>query len=304
MDFRAVRARPRLPPTGTGPAVDAEDRTTLALKAMVDVERFRILLEEDTSGTDNLAGMWWSRIIAGFTHSPIPHVTGAELAVVIVLAVAVSLPQATWRYFGLLATVAHELGHAFAALLTGQRLGGIRLSLDHSGTTTTYSRGRLSAVWSTFWGYPVPAVVGAAMVWCGFNGWGPAAMSVGTLVLLASFLFLRNGIGLLITAAAVLAAVLLVLFVPPEFNGHVMIVLGLALLVAAVRDLGKLANVHLRRRDRLTTSDAYLLYRATSVPAFFWILLFAVVVAGSWWLAWQPMAHVFAILLGQGALPA
>ena len=160
----------------------------------------------------------------------------------------------------------HELGHAFAALTTGQRLGGIRLGLDHSGTTTTYSRSRLAAVWSTFWGYPVPAVVGAAMVWCGFNGWGPAAMSVGTLILLASFLFIRNGIGLLITAAAVLAAALLVLFVPPEFNGHVMIVLGLALLVAAVRDLGKLANVHLRRRDRLPTSDAYLLSRATSHP--------------------------------------
>ena len=93
------------------------------------------------------------------------------------------------------------------------------------------------------------------MVWSGFNGWGPAAMSVGTMVLLASFLFLRNGIGLLITAAAVLAAALLVLFVPPELNGHVMIVLGLALLVAAVRDLGKLLTVHLRRREQLTVSE-------------------------------------------------
>ncbi|WP_427131687.1 M50 family metallopeptidase [Pseudarthrobacter sp. S9] len=254
--------------------------------------------------TDNLAETWWSRIIAGFAHSPSPHVTSTELAVVILLAVALSLPRATWRYFGLLATVAHELGHAFAALMTGQRLGGIRLGLDHSGTTTTYSRGRLPAVWSTFWGYPVPAVVGAAMVWCGFSGWGPAAMSVGTLVLLASFLFLRNGIGLLITAAAVLAAVLLVVFVPAEFNGHVVIVLGLALLVAAVRDLGKLANLHLRHRDRLSTSDAYLLDRATSVPAIVWIFLFAAVVAGSWWCAWQPMALVVTALLGEGVSPA
>ena len=252
----------------------------------------------------NLAVTWWDRIVAGFTQSPLPQVTGTELAVVVLLAVAVSLPRASWRYFGLLATVTHELGHAFAAVMTGQRLGGIRLSLDHSGTTTTYSRGRLAAVWSTFWGYPVPAVVGATMVWCGFNGWGPAAMSVGTLVLLASFLFLRNGIGLLITAAAVLAAVLLVLFVPAEFNGHVMIVLGLALLVAAVRDLGKLLTVHLRRRDRRPTSDAYLLYRATRVPAPVWILLFAAVVAASWWFAWQPMAQVLATLFGPGPLPA
>lgn len=257
-----------------------------------------------TVASGNIAGTWWDRILAGFTHSPSPHVTSTELIVVILLAVAVSVPRITWRYFGLFATVTHELGHAFAALMTGQRLGGIRLGLDHSGTTTTYSRGGLPAVWSTFWGYPVPAVVGAAMVWCGFSGWGPAAMSVGTLVLLASFVFLRNGIGLLITAAEVLAAVLLVLFVPPEFNGHVMIVLGLALLVAAVRDLGKLANVHMRHRDRLPTSDAYLLYRATSVPAAIWILFFAAVVAGSWWIAWQPMAQVLGSVLGGGPSPA
>jgi len=240
----------------------------------------------------DVAGSLWERIVSGFSLSPSPQVTAAELLIVIALATVLSLPRASWRYFGLLATVTHELGHAFAALMTGQRLGGIRLSLDHSGTTTTYSRGRLPAVWSTFWGYPVPGVVGAAMVWSGFNGWGPAAMSVGTLILLGSFLFIRNAVGLLITAAAVLGSALLVLFVPPEFTGHAVIALGLALLVAAVRDLAKLANVHLRRRDRLPTSDAHLLYRATSVPSVVWILLFAGVVAGSWWLAWQPMAQV------------
>jgi len=244
------------------------------------------------------AGTWWDRIIAGFGHAPSPVVTATELWLVIGVAVAVSIPRASWRYFGLLATVTHELGHAFAALMTGQRLGGIRLSLDHSGTTTSYSRRPLAAVWSTFWGYPVPAVVGAAMVCCGFTGWGPAAMSVGTLILIASFLFLRNGIGILITAVAVLAAVLLVLFVPLPFIGHVMIGLGLALLVASVRDLGKLAAVHTRHRSRLSTSDAYLLARATRIPAPVWLVLFAVVVAAAWWAAWQPMGPVLAALPG------
>jgi Peptidase M50B-like len=256
------------------------------------------LSTEFALAADNLAGTWWQRIVAGFSHAPAPVVTGTELLLVIGLAVALSLPRATWRYFGLLATVTHELGHAFAALLTGQRLGGIKLSLDHSGTTTSYSRRPLAAAWSTFWGYPVPALVGAAMVWSGFNGWGPAAMSVGTLLLLVSFFFLRNAIGVLITAAAVLAAALLVLFVPPEFTGHVMIGLGLALLVAAVRDLGKLAAVHARHRTRLTTSDAYLLSRSTPLPAFAWISLFAAVVAWSWWAAWQSMAPVVASLPG------
>jgi hypothetical protein len=247
----------------------------------------------------DVAGPLWERIVAGFSQLPAPQVTATELLIVVVLATVLSLPRASWRYFGLLATVTHELGHAFAALMSGQRLGGIRLSLGASGPATPYSRGRFPVVWSTFWGYPVPGVGGAAMVWSGFNGWGPAAMSVGTLILVGSFLFIRNAMGLLITSAAVAGSALLVLFVPPQFTGHVVIALGLALLVAAVRDLAKLSNVHLRRRDRLPTSDAHLLYRATSVPAAVWILLFAAVVAGSWWVAWQPMARVFAALLSQ-----
>lgn len=262
-------------------------------------------IQSATFAADDLAGTWWGRIVGGFSHAPAPVVTGTELLLVVAVAVALSLPRASWRYFGLLATVTHELGHALAALMTGQRLGGIRLSLDHSGTSTSYSRRPMAAVWSTFWGYPVPAVVGAAMVWSGFNGWGPAAMSVGTLVLLLSFVFLRNGVGVLITAGAVLAAVLLVLFVPAVFIGHVMIGLGLALLVAAVRDLGKLAAVHLRHRNRLSTSDAYLLAKATHVPAAVWIVLFAAVVGASWWFAWQPMAPVFVTLQkGVGPFPA
>lgn len=256
-------------------------------------------IESTALTASDLAGTWWQRIIAGFGHAPVPVVTGTELLLVVAVAIALSLPRASWRYFGLLATVTHELGHAFAALMTGQRLGGIKLSLDHSGTTTTFSRRPLAAVWSTFWGYPVPAVVGAAMVWSGVNGWGPAAMSVGTLLLLLSFLFLRNGIGVLITAAAVLAAVLLVLFVPAQFIGHVMIGLGLALLVAAVRDLAKLAAVHTRHRTRLSTSDAYLLARSTRVPAAAWIGLFTLVVAGAWWAAWLSIAPVFTGLIGQ-----
>lgn len=221
-------------------------------------------------------------------------VTVAELLAVVLAAVVLSVPAATWRYFGLFATVTHELGHAFAALTSGQRLGGIRLRLNHSGTTTSYTRGRVAAVWSGFWGYPVPGVTGAGLVWAGFNGWGPAAMSAGLLVLLASLIFIRNAAGVLILLAAVAGTAALIVGVPAVFTGHVAIVLGLALLVASVRDLAKLTNVHLRRRDQLRTSDAYILYRATAVPSAVWIVLFSLVVAASWLVAWQPMSRVFA----------
>ena len=236
----------------------------------------------------------WQRITEAFSRTDVPQVSLVELLLVLLTATALSVPRATWKYFGLLATATHELGHAFAAVLSGQRLAGIRLKLDHSGTTTSYSRGRFPAVWSGFWGYPVPAMTGAALVSSGFAGWGPAALASGTLILLASLLFIRNLAGILITVAAIAGGAALILGVPHALTGHVAIILGLALLVAAVRDLVKLAQVHLRRRDRLGSSDAYLLYRATSVPSVIWIALFAAFVAGSWIIAWQPISMILA----------
>ena len=242
----------------------------------------------------NLLETLWERIVAGFSQAAVPVVPLPELLVVIAVAIVLSVPRATWKYFGLLATVVHELGHAFAALSSGQRLGGIQLRLNHSGTTTSFSRGRFPAIWSGFWGYPVPAIAGASLVWAGFNGRGPAAMSLGVIILLAALLFIRNAVGVLIMAAGILLACALVLFVPPELNSHLVIVLGLALLVAAVRDLGKLVHVHFRRREQLATSDAYLLYRATSIPSGVWIVLFAGLVGAAWFFALQPISAVFA----------
>ena len=239
----------------------------------------------------------WSALSAAFTQTGTPAVTWVEMLLSVAAAVALSVPRRSWRYFGLLATATHELGHAFAAVTSGQRLSGIRLRLDHSGTTTTYSRSRLAAAWSCFWGYPVPALVGAAFVWCGLSGWGPAAMAASSLFLAASLIFLRNLAGFAITTAAIAGTSALAFLAPGSAAGHAAVVLGLALLVAGVRDLLKLTNVHLRRRDRLGSSDAYLLYRATSVPSGIWIALFTLFVAGAWLAAWLAAWQAVSVIL-------
>lgn len=241
---------------------------------------------------------WWNRILDGFARAEPPEITAVELAIMVLAAAALSIPRPTWRFFGLFTTVVHELGHAFAALMTGRVLKGITLTMDHSGTTTTIGRPGWRAAWSGFWGYPTPAVLGATLVWAGLGGWGPAALSVGALILLAALLFIRNGGGLLILLGAVAISAVLVLALPAAFTGHVVIALGLALLVGSVRDLGKVISVHLRRRRELQSSDAFLLYRSTGVPSPVWLLLFAVVIAASLVAAWFPLSEVVAAALG------
>lgn len=212
--------------------------------------------------------------------------------IIIASVAALSLPRSSWRYLGLLTTVVHELGHAFAALTSGQRLHSIVLRTDHSGTTTSLSRGRWPAVWSGFWGYPTPAITGAAMVTCGFSGWGSAAIATATGIVLVSLLFIRNLAGAAITLATAALGAGIVLLAPAESSGHIAIVLGLVLLVGSVRALGNLIHLHVRRRGSLRTSDAWLLHQATGVPSLFWLLLFAAIIAGSWYAAWLPAAAV------------
>ncbi|WP_026552062.1 M50 family metallopeptidase [Arthrobacter sp. H20] len=235
---------------------------------------------------------WWSQVLGGFARATPPDITLIELAIVLLAAATLSLPRASWRYFGLFTTVVHELGHAFAALMTGRVLKGITLTMDHAGTTTTRGQPGWRSAWAGFWGYPAPAAVGAALAWSGVNGWGPAALSAGALILLAALLFIRNGGGLLILLVAVGISAVFVLAVPGQFTGHVVVALGLALLVGSVRDLGKVVSVHLRRRRELQSSDAYLLYRSTGIPSPVWLLLFAVVVAGSLVAAWSSLSAV------------
>lgn len=229
----------------------------------------------------NLAEQWFGQVVGGFAQvTPLapPLVT---LALILGAAVVLSAARASWRYFGLFVTVVHELGHAFAALLTGQRLTGIKINSDHSGSTHSLGRGGWRVVWSGFWGYPTPALVGAALIWSALNGWHPAALSVSAVVILLTLLFIRNFHGALVVLGCVLVSGALLIYASRELQGYVTLVLGIALLVGAVRDWIKVASVHTKRRHLVKSSDAYILSRRTPVPAGIWLTLFGMVIAAA-----------------------
>ncbi|NKX52984.1 M50 family metallopeptidase [Arthrobacter mobilis] len=230
-----------------------------------------------------VAAQWWDKLLAGFERGA--PLDPAPLVLVLILAgaVAVSVPRAGWRWFGLFVTVVHELGHAFAALMTGQVVKGIHLRFDHSGAMHSLARGSgaAGAAWAGFWGYPAPAVTGAALVWAAYAGWSGLALSVSALLLLATLLFIRNWQGAVIAVSCAAAAVLLVWYATPVFLGYFTLAVGVALLVGAVRDWFKVLGVHTRRRHALANSDAYILSRRTGVPAGIWLGGFAAVITAS-----------------------
>lgn len=231
------------------------------------------------------------RIVGGFAQAAPPSVGLTGILVIAVAAAVLCVPRRSWRIFGLFVTVVHELGHVGAALLTLQRVTGITLRLDHSGTTTSLGRGGRRAAFTTFWGYPAPAVVGLGLLWSAAHGWAGAALSAGAMLLVAALVLVRNGQGILILGGSAAVALALVWFGGGEPAGYACLVLGIALLVGACRDWIKVVRVHARRRD-LGSSDAYLLRAATGVPSALWLGGFALVIGGSLALACGPLALI------------
>jgi len=206
---------------------------------------------------------------------PLPVLLG-----ILAIAAALSLPRTTWQYFGLFATLVHELGHAVAAILTGRMVHGIRIRRNHSGDAMSSGRGIFGTVVSGVFGYPAPAIVGAAQLWSVFNGYTAIALFSGGIVLVLTLIVIRNVFGAVVVLSSAAVSALLWFSAPAPVQGYALLVIGVALLVGSVRALGTVIGVHLRRRDQLATSDAYLLYRRTGIPSPIWLLLFAALIGG------------------------
>ena len=203
------------------------------------------------------------------------------MVLIVVAAIGLSVPAVTWRWFGLLTTLVHELGHASVAVLTGRRVTDIHLRQNHSGSVISSGYGRVSAVISGFFGYPAPALVGTALLWLTFHGWA-APVLLGTAGLVGfSILFIRNVFGWLVVGVTAGAAGAAYAWAPAPVQDHLLFIVGVALLIGSVRDLITVVSVHIRYRDRLDTSDAYILFRHTFIPSPVWLLAFAAVIGGS-----------------------
>lgn len=197
---------------------------------------------------------------------------------ILAVAAALSIPRATWQWFGLFTTLVHELGHALAAVLTGRVVHGIRIRRNHSGDALSSGRGVFGTIVSGVTGYPAPAIVGAAQLWSVFNGYTAIALFAGGIVLVLTLLVIRNLFGVLVVLASAAVSAALWFYATPEVQSYALLVIGVALLVGSVRGLLTVVAVHTSRRSELGTSDAYLLFRRTGIPSPLWLVLFALII--------------------------
>nr|WP_245655886.1 M50 family metallopeptidase [Microtetraspora fusca] len=237
----------------------------------------------------------WNHLIATQDAPPMWLIALAGLA-----ALAVVAYPPSWHVSRGLITIAHEGGHALAAVLTRRRLHGIRLHSDTSGVTLTRGNPRgLGMIITAGSGYVAPSLLGFGAAWLTSTGHITLLLWSVLALLACMLLMIRNvfgAISLLVTGGAVFA---ISSFTKPEVQAVVAYAAVWFLLLGGVRPIVELQSK--RRRGRAPDSDADQLARLTHVPGTFWVVVFllvsvAALAAGAWLLVDLPalLPSVFA----------
>jgi hypothetical protein len=192
------------------------------------------------------------------------------------LAFALVVPHPAWRISRNVVTIAHEGGHALAAILTGRRLDGIRLHSDTSGVTVSAGKPHgPGMILTAFAGYVAPSLVGLGAAALVAHGRALLALWVTTALLALMLVMIRNVFGALtitLTGALVFAVSW---WTPNIFQMAFVLQMTWFLLVAGPLPVWELQQK--RAQGLAEESDADQLAALTGIPGIVWVLLFGLV---------------------------
>lgn len=203
------------------------------------------------------------------------------LGAIAVLGLAAAVVPALWARTGFLVTVAHEGSHALAAITARRRVLGIRVERDMSGSAEHVGPvGGIGAVWTTWWGYPGPAVLAAALMLATGHGYERAAV-LALAVVATVLVLLSRSITTLAATVATAALAWWAWWSGGQIATGVAAGASVLLVVGAVRSVVALVGVHMPGRRAVESSDAHALWTMTLIPSPIWILTFIAAIAAS-----------------------
>ncbi|MGO1548551.1 MAG: M50 family metallopeptidase [Nesterenkonia sp.] len=209
----------------------------------------------------------WEFVTERFTVTADPD-PAAVVVVAVVVVLVTGVPQ-IWRISRQAATIVHEMGHVFAAWLSGRRVAGIRLHSDTSGMTLSRGRPRGPGMLITaLAGYPAPGLLAVGLVALAAAGQAGAALTVYQAVMVLALLLSRNLVGILSCVISVTATGVIWWSNDPVVVTYTVVALSVFYAVAGVRGTLDLWAVHLRGlRGRSSRRHAYAKQQARTTDA-------------------------------------
>lgn len=204
----------------------------------------------------------------------------------VLISLMLVLIRPVWRIARNAITIAHEGGHAVAALLTGRKLSGIQLHSDTSGVTVSYGKTHGFGYWLTcFAGYLAPALWGLGCAALVAAGYATGALWLLVILLVLMLTRINNGYG----AISVVVSLLIVIGVSWWGSANLRLfaatILAAFLLLGSIRPLIELQVQ--RSQGRAQQSDADQLAQLTHISALVWILLWLLIAMFSLWYSAQ-----------------
>lgn len=201
------------------------------------------------------------------------------------------------------ATIPHELGHAFVALLLGRKLSGININQDSSGDTRTmeYRAANplvrlismpfywIRGILVSFAGYPAPFVLGFVLVYLWSHDYTRFGALLMLVLLVFTFLYSTNLFGfLIITIGLIITGIAMWVETPIIRELYVLVIAG-GMLSGGVRGTLEAWKVWQQDSARASDdrwndsghepqhSDARALSKKTLLPQVVWLVIFSAV---------------------------
>lgn len=181
--------------------------------------------------------------------------------------------------FRLFVTFIHEGGHAFAALLTGAEVRGLRVAPNASGLVYTVGDGRLSAIVVASAGYLGAMAYGVLLLTLVRRAAAARAVLYGSAAFVLVLALVYGFPSPFTLAAGVLLALALAAaarYLDPRWASFLVGFLAVQCVAGALYDLGTLLSLSAPFASDART-DATVMAAATGLPALFWALLWIAV---------------------------
>jgi Peptidase M50B-like len=181
-----------------------------------------------------------------------------------------------WPVTRTVVTIAHEGGHALAALLTGRRLHSVRVLHTTAGVTVSSgSRSGPGIVVTTAAGYTAPPLLGLGAAALVASGHLASMLLISLAGLAALAVAVRNVYGMLAVLVTGAAIALVLWRGSPLAEAAACYLLTWFLLLGGVRPVLELQRT--RRRHPGGATDADQLAALTGLPGWFWVGVFGVI---------------------------
>lgn len=179
------------------------------------------------------------------------------------------------KFFNIINTLVHELGHALMSLLLNGKVAHIQIFQDTSGVTTTKSDSKFKSILVSLAGYPFASAVAFVcffLLSVGYTKW--ILVGLSAIFLLMLIFWIRNGYGVAWVLVFTLINVALIYFWRNDTANEIVAwFYSMMILVESVWSTWVLVVLSVKTPDK--AGDATNLHKFTHLPAVIWAVLFA-----------------------------